>query len=68
MGRISRRTLVALAVALPAAAQQPAEVPPTPATPGEELKAARAQHLANAEQLSKASLPMSAEPAVHFKA
>ena len=68
MGRISRRALVALAGALPAAAQQPAEVPPIPSTPDEELKAARAQYLANAEQLSKADLPMGAEPAVHFKA
>ena len=63
--RITRRRLVALAAAIPMAAQQP---PTIPTTPDEELKTIQAQNRANAELLAKVPLPMSTEPATRFKA
>ena len=68
MRKITRRNLAALALALPASAQQQPAAPPIPATPEEELKAARESIRANSGQLSKVKLPMAAEPATHFKA
>jgi len=57
--------MVALAaVAVPTGAQQPAAPPPVPSTP-EQRKAGVAQ-LAGA--VAKVPLPMTTEPAVHFKA
>jgi hypothetical protein len=63
---ITRRTLLAAAAALPAAAQlQP---PALPATPAEESAAVQTQFRSNFDQLRKVRLPMSVEPATHFKA
>ncbi len=64
--RITRRHLVALAAALPAAAQTPPA--PIPANPEEERKAVLALFRTNGETLAKVTLPMSTEPATHFKA
>jgi hypothetical protein len=47
-------------------AQPPA--PPLPQTTGDELKAAENQNRQFSEQLAKFPLPMSTEPATHFKA
>lgn len=66
--RMTRRTLVALAAALPAAAQQPAAIRPIPSTPEEELTATREQNRTNADLLAKVQLPPGTEPAVFFKA
>jgi hypothetical protein len=41
--------------------------PPLPQTPEEELKAALEQQRRAAEQLGAVKLPMSTEPACHFK-
>jgi hypothetical protein len=68
MQRMTRRNLAALALALPISAQQRTPVTPIPATPDEELKAARESLRANSEQLSKVKLPMATEPATRFKA
>jgi hypothetical protein len=68
--RITRRDLVVLAAAVPAAglpsAAQPP--PPIPSSPEEDLKAALAQFKSSAGRIAKVDLPMSTEPAVHFKA
>jgi hypothetical protein len=66
--RITRRKLVALAAAAPAAAQQPVTPPPIPSTPEEERQSILAQLRSNADALAKVPLPMSTEPAIHFKA
>ena len=67
--KISRRELAGLAIAATAAtAQTPAPPPVTPATAAEDLAAFRAQIKRNFEQLAKINLPMSTEPAVHFRA
>jgi hypothetical protein len=66
MGKITRRNLVALAAAVPAAAGQQAA--PAPAAPADELRAARDQYQSQAGQLAKVMLPMATEPATHFKA
>ena len=60
---ITRRSLVALAAAMPLAAQAPT----IPSTADEELKAVQAQNRANAALLDKVTLPMSTEPAARFK-
>ena len=50
-------------------AQTPQTPPqPLPQNPQEELAAAREQQHRNSEQLAKVAVPMSTEPAVHFKA
>ena len=65
--KLTRREIV---TALPASAallaQEPA--PPIPQNPDDELKAARESIRQNSEQLARFPLPMSIEPAVHFKA
>lgn len=72
--RVTRLTRRQLAAALPAATLSAsallAQAPnaPIPQTPDEELKAAREGIQRTAEQLAKFDLPMSTEPAVHFKA
>lgn len=65
MKSITRRNLVMIAAALPAAGQQPAAAP---ATPDDELKSARQNFRSAAEQLAKVKLPMATEPATRFKA
>ena len=65
--KITRRQLAATVSASTALlAQQPS--PPLPQNPEEELKAAREQLHQTSESLAKFELPMSTEPAVHFKA
>jgi len=56
-------------LATPAAllAQAPQQPPPTPQTPEEELTAVREQQRRLAAQFDKVKLPMSTEPACHFK-
>ncbi len=68
---MTRRQLV---LATPAAllaqtpqAPQP-QPPPLPRTPGEELTAVQQQQQRNAQTLDKVNLPMTTEPACHFKA
>ena len=61
----TRRELAVSLVGVAALAQAPS--PPLPANPEEELKAARDQARQNADALSKAPLPMQAEPAFVFK-
>ena len=65
-----RQILLATPAALLAQAPQTTPVPqppPLPQTPEEELKAAEDQQRRSAEQLSKVKLPISTEPACHFK-
>jgi len=64
--KLTRRQLAAVLSAPALLAQTPA--PPLPQNADEELKAVRDQNRANAAQLDKFPLPMSVEPAVHFKA
>ena len=65
--KLTRRETVlglsAFAVLLP---QTPA--PPLPSNPDEELKAIRDQIQQNLQQLDNVKVPMSTEPAAHFKA
>lgn len=63
--KITRRTLAATLTSAAALAQIQ---PGVPATPDEELRAARARVKANAEALVKQEVPMSTEPAFQFKA
>lgn len=64
--KITRRALGSLMAAVAASAQQaPA---PLPSSPEEELAAARNTAKANFDQIAKVKLPMSTEPATHFKA
>ena len=65
---ITRRRIVALAAAIPAAAQQPNTRPPIPTTPDDERRSVLAQFRSNADSIAKVALPMSTEPATHFKA
>jgi len=61
-----RQIATALSASAVLAAQTPP--PPLPQNPDDELKAARDSIRQNSEQLAKFPLPMSTEPAVHFKA
>jgi len=58
------------AMALSGSAVLVAQAPntPLPQTPDEELKAAKEALQRSEEQLDKFNLPMSTEPAVHFRA
>lgn len=65
----TRRELAAFATAAALSAQAPSPpVAPVPANPNEELSAARALIRKNIDQLSQFPLPMTTEPACHFKA
>ncbi len=69
--KLTRREIAtALSASVVLRAQTPAPpVPQNPAlSPDDELKAARDAIRQNSEQLAKFPLPMSTEPAVHFKA
>ena len=61
-----RETVLGLSASAVLLAQTPS--PPLPSNPDEELKAARDQIQQNLQQLDKVPMPMSTEPAVHFKA
>ena len=70
MLKLTRRQAAAALSASIAAlgqAQPPASTPRQPENPGEELQAAMSLVRDNAEQLAKFPLPISTEPAVHFK-
>ncbi|MDP8978999.1 MAG: hypothetical protein M3O35_00250 [Acidobacteriota bacterium] len=74
MNKFTRRELAAAlstsAVLLAQSPAQPQVSPPTPPLPAdaaEELKASRDQLRANADELDKFALAMSAEPATIFK-
>ena len=60
--------LAAGSATLIAQAQTPQQAPPIPANPDEELAAVREAQRRAADALAKVNLPMSTEPAVHFKA
>ena len=66
--KITRRALVGIAAAVTSSVAQEQPAPATAATPEQDLNARRSQMKANFEQMSKTALPMSVEPAVHFKA
>jgi len=61
-----REIATALSTSAALLAQTPS--PPLPQNPDDELKAARESNRQNSEQLAKFPLPMSTEPAAHFKA
>jgi hypothetical protein len=70
--KVSRRKLL-LAAAVTAAAQAPAQAPQTPASttvqPADaELEAAKSQQRGRAQIIARVPLPMTTEPAFHFKA
>ncbi len=69
MATTAKMTRREIGAALSASAALLAQTPatPQPQTPEDELKAARDSIHQNADQLSKFPLPMSTEPAVHFK-
>ncbi|MGO4883576.1 MAG: hypothetical protein ACLP59_22570 [Bryobacteraceae bacterium] len=66
--KLTRRELAGAMLAVTAAAQSPAPQSATPATPDEELKAAREQNQHAGEALAKVEIPMESEPAFHFTA
>lgn len=66
--QFTRRQVAAALVTSAALSAQAPNNAPLPQNPGEELKAARDLLRQNLEQLAKFPLPMSTEPAVHFKA
>jgi hypothetical protein len=65
-----REIAAALSTSAALLAQTPSPPPPqnTPLSPDDELKAARESNRQNSEQIAKFPLPMSTEPAAHFKA
>ena len=67
MIKLTRREIAA-ALSGSAALLAQAPIPPIPQNADDELKAARDSIRQNSEQLAKFPLPMSTEPAAHFKA
>jgi hypothetical protein len=65
--KLTRRQLAAVVVSAPVLLAQ-APPPPIPQNPDEELKAARDQNVQISGQLAKFPLPITTEPATHFKA
>ena len=68
MLKFTRREIAAAALSASTALLAQAPAPPIPQNPDDELKAARDSLRQNSEQLAKFPLPMSTEPAAHFKA
>ncbi len=70
--KFTRRALAAVvaapALAAPALAAQAPAAPISAQSADDELKAAREQNRQNADQLAKFPLPMTTEPATHFRA
>jgi hypothetical protein len=68
--RETKFTRRALGAILSTSAALIAQTPnlPLPSTPDEELKAVKDTIQQNSQQLAKFDLPMSTEPAVHFRA
>lgn len=60
-----REIMLATPAALMAQVPPPAAIPQNPE---DELKAANEQNRRNADQLAKIAVPMTVEPAVHFRA
>ena len=67
MIKLTRREIAAALSAFPTLLAQ-APAPPIPQNADDELNAARDSIRQNSEQLAKFPLPMSTEPAAHFKA
>jgi hypothetical protein len=68
---ISRRQLAGVILAGTVVGQSAAQAPPPPATASSEdalLEAARAERRAAAQIIARVPLPMTVEPAFHFKA
>lgn len=65
---MTRRDLLFAAPATLLAQPQQSQTPPLPKNADQELAAARDAQLRNAAEMAKVTLPMSTEPAVHFKA
>jgi len=67
---ISRRQLAGVFLAGTAVAQVPVQAPPAPApqSADSELEAARSQQRGRAQIIARVPLPMTTEPAFHFKA
>ncbi|MGH9645290.1 MAG: hypothetical protein ACRD4E_00615 [Bryobacteraceae bacterium] len=66
---ISRRQLAGVILAGTVAAQSAAQAPPPAAQPTDaEIEAARAERRAAAQIIARVPLPMTTEPAFHFKA
>jgi len=67
---ISRRQLAGVILAGTAVAQVPAQPPPAPAPQSgdAELEAARSQRRVAGQIIARVPLPMTTEPAFHFKA
>ena len=63
--KLTRRKL---ALTLVTAAAVPAQTPPQPAAPGDELTAKRDLLRANAQAVANFNVPMATEPAFQFKA
>jgi hypothetical protein len=66
--RITRRALVGIAAAVTTSVAQEQPAPAAEPTPEQDLNTRRSQMKANFEQMSKTALPMSVEPAAHFRA
>jgi hypothetical protein len=66
--RLTRRKLASAILNSAAATTLAQTQPPAPATPDEELKAARDRIRANSETLAKQPAPIEIEPAFQFKA
>ena len=65
---MTRRDLLLVAPATLLAQPPQSQPPPLPKNADEELAAARDAQRGNADLMAKVTLPMSTEPAVHFKA
>ncbi|MBZ5626302.1 MAG: hypothetical protein LAQ69_47605 [Acidobacteriia bacterium] len=66
--KVTRRKLATAMLSSAAAAAVAQTQPAAPATPDEELKAARERIKVNSETLAKQAVPMDTEPALQFRA
>jgi hypothetical protein len=65
---ISRRQLAGVILASTAVAQAPLPPTPAPQSADSELEAAKSQQRGRAQIIARVPLPMTTEPAFHFKA
>jgi len=65
---ISRRQLAGVILASTAVAQAPPPPTPAPQSGDSELEAAKSQQRVRAQIIARVPLPMTTEPAFHFKA